>query len=73
MLLNFTRHWMLSRGGWKVWAKSEDIKQEVHDPLEEIKLGDSENPHVTYISKLLTNQDKQEIIEILREFKDCVA
>lgn len=57
----------------KVWAKSEDIKQEVHDPLEEINLGSDENPRVTYISKLLTNQEKQEIIKILKEFKDCFA
>ena len=57
----------------KVWAKSEDIKQKVHDPVVEISLVDNENPRFTYISKLLTNQEKHEIIEILKEFKDCFA
>ena len=57
----------------KVSAKSEDIKQEVHDPLEEVNLGDNENPRFTYISRLLTNQEKHELIKILKEFKDCFA
>ena len=57
----------------KVRDKSEDIKQEVHGPLEEVNLGDNESPCFTYISKLLTNQEKNEIIEILKGFKDCFA
>ena len=54
----------------KVLVKSEDIKTEIHDnPLEEVNLGDDENSCAN-ISKLLIDYEKQEIIEILKEFKN---
>ena len=57
----------------KVLVKSEDIKPEIHDnPLEEVNLGDDENSCAN-ISKLLIDYEKQEIIEILKEFKHYFA
>lgn len=54
-------------------ARLEDLKAEVHDPLEEVKLGIEENKRVTYISKLLDDDLKKGFIDILKEFKDCFA
>lgn len=57
----------------KILDKSEDIKQEVHDPLEEVNVENSENPRHTYMSNLLLAKGKQDIVAILHEFKDCFA
>nr|KYP64672.1 hypothetical protein KK1_019278 [Cajanus cajan] len=48
-------------------------KLESQDPLEEINLGTVENRKVTYISKLLQGELKEEIIRVLHEYKDCFA
>ncbi|XP_020209322.1 transcription initiation factor TFIID subunit 3-like [Cajanus cajan] len=54
-------------------ATKEEHKLESEDPLEEINLGTVENRKVTYISKLLQRELKEEIIRVLHEYKDCFA
>ncbi|XP_020235572.1 uncharacterized protein LOC109815302 [Cajanus cajan] len=55
-------------------ATNEEHKLESQDPLEEINLGTVENRKVTYISKyLLQGKLKEEIIQVLHEYKDCFA
>ncbi|MCI10449.1 hypothetical protein A2U01_0031542 [Trifolium medium] len=49
-------------------------KLEAQDPLEEVNLAEEgEKPKPTYVSSLLEKSLKQEIIKILKEFKDCFA
>ncbi|XP_075515608.1 uncharacterized protein LOC142550256 [Primulina tabacum] len=54
-------------------SQMEDGQHEVQDPLEEINLGELENPKVVYVSKLLEEQLKQDLISMLKEYKDCFA
>lgn len=54
-------------------GQRDDIRQEVHDPLEEVNLGTAENPSCTYISKELPEEKKLSIIKILQTYKDCFA
>ena len=53
--------------------KFEEMKPQVHDPMEEVNLSTVEEPGITYISSLLTFNLKEGIIAILWEFKDCYA
>ena len=43
------------------------------DALEEIDLGDGDRPRPTFISANLDPEYKQELIKLLREYKDCFA
>nr|KYP36187.1 Uncharacterized protein Mb2253c family [Cajanus cajan] len=54
-------------------AANEEHKLESQDPLEEINLGTVKNRKVTYISKFLQGELKEEIIRVLHEYKDCFA
>ncbi|XP_073049435.1 uncharacterized protein [Primulina eburnea] len=54
-------------------SQMEDGQHEVQDPLEEINLGELENPKMVYVSKLLEEQLKQDLISMLKEYKDCFA
>ncbi|XP_058211507.1 uncharacterized protein LOC131323676 [Rhododendron vialii] len=54
-------------------AKLDDLKADVQDPLEEVNLGDSENPWPVYISQLLPEDVKRKLIQLLMEFKSCFA
>ena len=54
----------------KLLLKLEDNKPQVHDLMEEIILGTVEDPRITYISYLLSNNLKEQIISLLQEFKD---
>ncbi|XP_020235254.1 DNA ligase 1-like [Cajanus cajan] len=54
-------------------ATRDDHKLESQDPLEEINLGTVENRKVTYISKLLQGELKEELIRVLNDYKDCFA
>ncbi|XP_075507377.1 uncharacterized protein LOC142544201 [Primulina tabacum] len=54
-------------------SQMEDGQHEIQDPLEEINLGELENPKVVYVSKLLEEQLKQDLISMLKEYKDCFA
>ncbi|XP_058185787.1 uncharacterized protein LOC131303013 [Rhododendron vialii] len=46
---------------------------DVQDPLEEVNLGDSENPKPVYISQLLPEDVKEKFIQLLGEFKSYFA
>nr|KYP72862.1 Transposon Ty3-G Gag-Pol polyprotein [Cajanus cajan] len=54
-------------------ATNEEHKLESQDPLEEVNLGTIENKRITYISKFLQGELKEEIIRMLHEYKDCFA
>ena len=41
--------------------------------LEEIDIGDGDKPRRTYISSKLNLEFKEELISLLKEFKDCFA
>jgi hypothetical protein len=43
------------------------------DELEQIDLGDGSKPWPTYISAKLDSEYKQELIQLLKEYKDCFA
>ena len=51
----------------------QDKTVEVEDPLEELNLGDDQNPRVTYISSLLDQPFKEQLSSLLKEYKDCFA
>nr|KYP48096.1 Transposon Ty3-G Gag-Pol polyprotein [Cajanus cajan] len=54
-------------------ATKGEHKLKSQDPLEEVNLGTIENKKVTYISKFLQGELKEEIIRVLHEYKDCFA
>ena len=43
------------------------------DELEEIDIGPGDRPRPTYVSAKLDPKYKQELIDLLKEFKDCFA
>ena len=51
--------------------KFEDAVPEVIDPMEEVNLGTLEEPRITYVSSLLQDDLKRQIVEVLKEFRDC--
>ena len=51
----------------------EDNKLQVHEPMEEVNLGTMEETRITYISSLLPLDLKENIIQILQEFKECFS
>ncbi|CAL8169759.1 unnamed protein product [Prunus armeniaca] len=54
-------------------AALDDSLPEVEDPLQEINLGTEEDPRPTFISALLKEPLKSELIALLQEFRDCFA
>ncbi|BBN68129.1 hypothetical protein Prudu_293S000200 [Prunus dulcis] len=54
-------------------AALDDSLPEVEDPLQEINLGTEEDPRPTFISTLLEEPLKSELIALLQEFRDCFA
>lgn len=54
-------------------AQMEDRQPETQDPLEEVNLGTMECLKPTYISGLLGEEMKKDMVELLTEFKDCFA
>ncbi|CAL9012636.1 unnamed protein product [Prunus brigantina] len=54
-------------------AALDDSLPEVEDPLQEINLGTEEDPRPTFISALLEEPLRSEIITLLHEFRDCFA
>ena len=50
----------------------DDVKQK-EDELEEINLGTKEEKRPLFINKLLEKVEKEELISLLREFKDVFA
>ena len=51
----------------------EDNKLQVHEPMEEVNLGTMEETRIIYISSLLPLDLKENIIQILQEFKECFS
>ena len=43
------------------------------DELEEVDIGPRDRPRATYVSAKLDPEYKQELIDLLKEFKDCFA
>ena len=43
------------------------------DELEEIDIGPADRPRPTYVSAKLDPEYKQELIDLLKKFKDCFA
>ena len=41
------------------------------DELEEIDIGSGDRPRPTYVSAKLNPEYKQELVDLLKEFKDC--
>jgi hypothetical protein len=41
--------------------------------LEEIDIGDGDNPRLTFISANLDSSFRKELIKLLKEYKDCLA
>lgn len=54
-------------------ADHQDTAIEAEDPLEEINLGDCIHKRETYISNLLEQPFKEQLISLLKEYKDCFA
>ncbi|CAL2267315.1 unnamed protein product [Prunus armeniaca] len=54
-------------------AALDDSLPEVKDPLQEINLGTEKDPRPTFISALLKEPLKNELVTLLQEFKDCFA
>ena len=48
----------------------QDNQHEVQDSLEEINLGIGKEPRITYVSSLLKEEVKNELVSLLKEFKD---
>ena len=55
------------------WARTDDIKKEVQDPLDKVNLGTDIDLRFTYISSRLTEAKKHDIKAILLKYKDCFA
>ena len=43
------------------------------DALEEVDIGDGDRPRPTFISVMLDPEYKQELVELLKEYRDCFA
>ena len=43
------------------------------DELEEVDIGSRDRPRPTYVSAKLDPEYKRELVDLLREFKDCFA
>lgn len=54
-------------------AKMDDLKVDVQDPLEEVNLGDEGDKKPTFISQLLLEEFKKELIALLKEYRDYFA
>lgn len=48
-------------------------KLEAHDPLDEINLGDETKKRPTFINRYVQGEFKENLIGILKEYKDCFA
>ena len=43
------------------------------DELKEVDIGPGDRPRPTYVSAKLDPEYKQELVDLLKEFKDCFA
>ena len=51
----------------------DDLKVEVQDPLIKVNLGNEEEKKVMYISSHLTQEQFDEVLVVVKRFKDCFA
>ena len=49
------------------------MKMKAQDPLEEVDLGDGVIRRITYINTKIDNKMKDQVIELLKELRDCFA
>lgn len=54
-------------------AKMEDVKADVQDPLMEVNLGTQEEHRITYISQVLEPGMREQIFQLLKQYRDCFA
>ncbi|CAL2266540.1 unnamed protein product [Prunus armeniaca] len=54
-------------------AALDDSLPKVEDPLQEINLSTEDDPRPTFISALLEEPLKGEIVALLHDFRDCFA
>lgn len=54
-------------------AKLDDLKTEVQDNLNEVNLGSTEDPCITYVSVKLEVPEFKKMTTILMRYKDCFA
>ena len=57
----------------KAPIQMDDLKVEVQDPLIEVNLGTEVEKKVTYISSHLTQEQFNEVLAVVKRFKDCFA
>ena len=57
----------------KAPIQMDDLKAEVQDPLIEVNLGTKEEKRVTYISSHLTQEQFNEVLAVVKRFKDFFA
>ena len=57
----------------KAPIQMDDLKVEVQDPLIEVNLGNEEEKKVMYISSHLTQEQFDEVLVVVKRFKDCFA
>ena len=57
----------------KAPIQMDDLKAEVQDPLIEVNLGTKEEKKVMYISSHLTQEQFDEVLAVVKKFKDCFA
>ena len=63
-------------GGWtdlSLAREAKDVKPAVRDPLEEVILGSEKEPRITWVSGLLDPTFEDDLITLLKEYKDCFA
>nr|KYP68997.1 Transposon Ty3-I Gag-Pol polyprotein [Cajanus cajan] len=54
-------------------VENDGLKVESQAPLEEVNLGTIEKRRITYVSKLAEKSVKEQIVQVLHEYKDCFA
>ena len=57
----------------KAPIQMDDLKVEVQNPLIEVNLGNEEEKKVMYISSHLTQEQFDEVLAVVKKFKDCFA
>ena len=55
----------------KVLADYTSLEAESQDTLVEVNLGNKQKKRITYVSTELKKIDQEEMVELLKEFRDC--
>ena len=59
--------------GFEKDTRDNFLKIQAQDPLEEVDLGDGTIKRITYNNTKIENKMRDQVIELLKEFKDCFA